>query len=117
MFANALAAMRLTLAKMAGDKMTYARGTNQAVIIASAGKSTFETTNDAGLAEEVQSDDWLVAPEELILAGEPIEPRHGDQITLQDGRVFEVMAIANQPPWRWSDQFRTWYRIHSKQVA
>ena len=44
------------------------------------------------------------------------EPEAGDQIT-SDGTVFEVMSLAGQGQWRWSDPHRTVMRIHAKQVS
>lgn len=45
------------------------------------------------------------------------EPQRGDRITEAGQGTFEAMAPGNEPCWRWSDQTRTIYRIHTKRVA
>jgi len=44
------------------------------------------------------------------------EPRPGDQVAA-DGQVYEVMDLAGQGHWRWSDPHRTTLRIHAKRVG
>ena len=44
------------------------------------------------------------------------EPEAGDQI-VTDGVVYEVMNLAGQGHWRWSDPHRTTMRIHTKEVG
>jgi hypothetical protein len=69
---------------------------------------------------QVESRDYIVAVEDLVLDGEAIEPAPGDQIIegdLDDGVKYEVMAIGGEGCWRWANHLRTAYRIHTKQAA
>ena len=70
-------------------------------------------------AEYGVSRDFIVLAADLALAGRQIEPQRGDRITESvRGRVFvyEVTAPGKDQPWRWSDQFGTAYRVHTKRI-
>ena len=56
--------------------------------------------------------DFLILATELTLG----EPEAGDKI-IADGRVYEVMSLAGQGHWRWSDSYRATMRIHTKDVG
>jgi len=90
-----------------------------------------EDQDDAGVITEVQIPDFLIRGSDLILDGVPATPKPGDQIVIEqpapDGRVFtyEVMApLATsgtgsggaEAAWRWSDQDKTYLRVHTKLV-
>lgn len=58
--------------------------------------------------------DYLIAATELVATG---TPRQGDRIS-HGGEVFEVFSPgASEPHWRWSDNQRTIYRIHTRKVV
>jgi len=64
--------------------------------------------------------DFLILAEELVLDGEKTIPKAGDQIRMNRGTeiaVFEVMALAGQGCWRYSDSFGKTLRIHTKLVS
>jgi hypothetical protein len=55
-----------------------------------------------------------------VLQGNPILPSRGDIIRETDGDsvyIYEVMAPGSEPAWRWSDDYRTTLRIHTKYVG
>jgi len=58
--------------------------------------------------------DFLVSAE--VFAPTFGEPEPGDQI-VADGVVYEVMDLAGQGHWRWSDPYRTTMRIHTKEIG
>jgi hypothetical protein len=69
---------------------------------------------EAGAAIEFGDRDYLIPVADL-----PAEPERGDRITQTVGAtqlVFELIAPANEPAWRYSDPMRTLYRVHVKQV-
>jgi len=69
--------------------------------------------------ETVQSRDFLIFTADLILDGSIVSPARGDQIreTVGDATfVYEVMAPGQEPPWRYSDDFRKTLRVHTKHV-
>jgi len=73
-----------------------------------------------GVRMEWTDRDFLIAPEDLILGGQKSLPERGDQIRETVGTqtfVYEVLAPAGEPEWRWSDPHRKLLRIHTKQVG
>ena len=89
----------------------YVRGNDELEISASQGRTNFRIEDSYGQLIRYQSCDFLISAALL-----PFEPEAGDQIIL-NGDVFEVMAPASEPCWRWINPHRTTYRIHTKQVA
>jgi hypothetical protein len=64
--------------------------------------------------------DYLIETDLLEIDGEHSLPRSGDRIREPEGDktfVYEVMALGDQPPWRYSDVFRLWFRIHTKLIS
>ena len=70
--------------------------------------------------------DFLIAAADLVLDGQPVEPRVDDRIRMEANgrvRVYEVLPRGNDPryrggntPWRWSDPQQTIRRIRGKLV-
>jgi hypothetical protein len=60
--------------------------------------------------------DFLIRADLLVIAGNRITPERGDTV-VDDGKVYEVMAPAGEPPWRVSDPFGHMLRIHAKFVG
>lgn len=50
-----------------------------------------------------------------------ITPEFNDMIHLIQGECVETFEVlpygAGEPPWRWSNQFRTLFRVHAKHVG
>jgi hypothetical protein len=82
------------------------------------GKTDYEVADDYGATIAASAGDFLILAEEL-----GIEPEAGDIIAApstssgQAGRRYEVMNLAGQSCWRWSDPYRTTLRIHTKDVG
>ena len=110
----------------AAHEVTYARGGDSVALDATVGATSFEVETDHGI-ETWEARDFLVRAADLVLVGtglKPVPPERGDRITENVGTglkpvllVFEVMAPAGQPPWRWSDPNRKTIRVHTKCVA
>jgi hypothetical protein len=104
----------------ASTEVVYTRVSASATVPATIGRSTFQLDDGTGVITQVESRDYIVAVEDLVLDGEAIEPAPGDQIIegdLDDGVKYEVMAIGGEGCWRWANHLRTAYRIHTKQAA
>lgn len=78
---------------------------------ATVGFNRFEMQDPSGVLHSVSSRDYLIRAEDL-----PGEPAVGDRITDGEG-TFEVLEPNGEPHWRWSDEVRTVYRVHTKEVA
>lgn len=100
--------------------VTYRRGADSANPRAIIGRTMYRTSSDGQSAVDFSDRDYLIAPAELVLGGSPVEPQDGDRIEeTRDGQTYtyEVLPIAGEPSWRWSDPFRKLYRIHTKLVS
>ena len=86
----------------------------EAVINATFGRTQYEVEDARGLRVGAEVIDFLVSAE--VFAPTFGEPEPGDQI-VADGVVYEVMDLAGQGHWRWSDPYRTTMRIHTKEVG
>ncbi|MCC5786890.1 MAG: hypothetical protein JJU33_09335 [Phycisphaerales bacterium] len=99
--------------------VTYRRGEQSAQLSAAIGSTAFERTDDHGVIHRVESRDYLIAAADLVLAGAPTQATAGDRIEEhgQEGlHVYEVVAPAGEPVWRYSDPQRRTLRIHTKLV-
>ena len=97
----------------------YQRGTVQAEVAATIGRTEFEQTDEAGIVHRVESRDFLVRTADLDLGDGPTLPKAGDHVRETVGStvfVYEVKAPSGQPPWRYSDSYRKALRIHTKLI-
>lgn len=97
----------------------YRRGAAEVEVLATVGRSTFEVADAHAFATKVQSRDYLIAADDLVLDGTPITPRRGDVIEEPSGDatlVCEVLPFGGEPEWRFTDGHRTTLRIHTKHV-
>ena len=110
MLIDGLAIHQSTLETVAGDHITYSRGSasfSAVAIIARRKSDTEENQQSAALTAKIV--DWLIRPSSFGLG----EPRASDEIRKGDGRIFEVRAQGNIPCWEWSDPRHTFIRIHT----
>lgn len=99
--------------------MVYRRGEATVEVLATIGRTVFETDNGYGVVERTESRDFLISAVDLVLAGLETLPQRGDRIRETQGAttfVYEVMAPGQQPHWRYSDPGRRTLRIHTKHV-
>ena len=108
------------LKQHASSPVTYRRPSTdsgqatEAVIDATFGRTACEVEDEHGLRVGAEVIDFLVSAE--VFAPMFGEPEAGDQI-VADGVVYEVMDLAGQGHWRWSDPYRTTMRIHTKEIG
>jgi hypothetical protein len=89
----------------------YRRPPDDRSLLATYGRTDVEVTDESGMT--ITTGVW----DFLILAGDlGLVPRPGDQI-VTDGRTYEVMRLGGDGCWRWSDPYRTTYRIHTKEIG
>jgi hypothetical protein len=100
----------------AGTTVTYRRGSDEAEITATIGRSDFEAQDQNGVIENWEARDYLVPTDQLPFG----EPLRGDVIVETSGGVdldYEVAAPRGVPVFRYGDAFRSIVRIHTKQTA
>lgn len=103
------------LKSSAGSSVTYTRGGTNSTIVATIGKSVFETQDATGIIEAWESRDFIVKTADMPYS----EPQRGDTITETVGGtscIFEVMSPSNSPLFSYGDAFGSTVRIHTKRV-
>lgn len=85
-------------------------GQFEVTIRATFGRTTVDVADEVGTTIQSHVFDFIINVDEL-----PSTPAAGD-VVLVDGRKHEVLAVAGEE-WRWSDQYRTAYRVHTKDVG
>ena len=103
----------------ASRPVTYHRGLFQVEVQATVGKTVFEVDDGSGILEKVESRDFLILAEDLVLNTVRTLPQRGDRIRETDGDtvyVYEVLAPGKEPHYRFSDPYRKTLRVHTKQI-
>ncbi len=106
--------------KFLAKTVTYCRGQAEAVVLATVGRTTFEVEDSTGVAERLESRDFIITATDLVLNGTTVLPERGDRIEETAGNrtlVYELVGPGQEPCWRWSDPYRLALRIHTKQVG
>ncbi len=98
--------------------VTYRRDQESHEVDATFGRTEYEVEDEYGLRVGAQVTDFLIPAEVFPFD----EPEAGDQIVAPStgsgqATVFEVMNLAGQGHWRWSDPHRQTMRIHTKEVG
>jgi hypothetical protein len=108
------------------QEITYHRGEDSVVLSATIGTSRGTVSLEYGMREQWIARDYLISVDDLVLDGERVQPARGDRIveTALDSDdeatatvTHEVLPpSAEEPAWRFSDEHRLRYRVHTKQV-
>lgn len=99
----------------AGSTVTYRRGSDQAEVTATIGRSEFEAQSQSGVVENWESRDYLITYADLPFG----EPMRGDVIVETVGGdlcEYEVAAPRGVPVFYPGDAYRSLVRIHTKQI-
>lgn len=94
----------------------YERAGRQISLRATIGVTVFRTQDEYGRTLRTQSRDYLIRAADLVFDGIGVLPRRGDVIH-EGGHLYEVMAPAGEPEWRWSDPGRQTLRVHTKEIG
>lgn len=89
----------------------YRRSETTTEVHATYGMTKFEVADESGLTVNSHVWDFLILAEEL-----GFEPVAGD-VVAANGRQYEVMPLAGDGCWRWSDPYRVTFRIHTKDLG
>lgn len=105
--------------RFATRSVVYQRGAATVEVLATVGRTVFETDNGYGVVEKTESRDFLISAADLALDSVETLPQRGDRIRETLGAatfVYEVMAPGKESHWRYSDPGRKTLRIHTKHV-
>jgi len=98
--------------------VTYQRSLfTSAPINATVGKTVFESADEFGVVQKVESRDYLMLTTDLVVNSEVTLPQRGDRVRETQGSktyTYEVVAPNGEPVFRYSDPYRKTLRIHTK---
>jgi len=114
---NAAAWFAAKTASHAAATITYRRGATTATLTATVSQTVFRFTDPAsGATVRYQSRDFLILAADLV--DDFSEPARGDEIDEVDQagntHTYRLLPINEEPVWRWNDNARTQYRVHTK---
>jgi hypothetical protein len=89
--------------------ITYQGGGTDLTISATRGASGHQVDTITGVISW-HDQDWLIPVSVLTR-----EPASGHKI-VYGTEIYEVLASTGEQPWRWSDNHKTIYRIHTKRI-
>jgi hypothetical protein len=108
------------LKKHASREVVYQRGPDTVTVQATIGRTLLKLDDGfGGVLLQWTDRDFLIPSAMLVIGGQPILPERGDLIhEVQDSTeyTYEVLAPGSEPPWKWSDLYRSLLRIHTKQI-
>lgn len=102
-----------------GVTVAYSRKADTANFTALIGSTLLRVMDMTGAVRTVRTDrDFLIA----VAAFKPVfgEPKESDRISETINgvtAVYEVLPYGDEPGFRYSDEFRTVYRIHAKRIS
>lgn len=103
----------------ASREVTYRRSSKFVKALATVGRTQFEQDDGTGAIIRTEVRDYLIDVDDLLLGGDKAVPERGDRIEEVDGDqrfIYEVVPMGSEPHWRYSDPYRTTFRIHTKHI-
>lgn len=97
----------------------YRRGSLAVIMQATAGSTSFEQADEAGLIHRIESRDFLLRSADLDLGSGPTLPSAGDlirEISSYSERTYEVNAMGGGPPWAYSGRDGIVIRVHTRLI-
>ena len=98
----------------ASVEIQYVRSSFLLDVSAVVGRFHFVVDGIDGISQHLNTYDFMILADALAPLGS--HPQEGD-IIYYDGQEYQVLMIPGEPSWRWSDEFHTTYRIHTKQIT
>ena len=106
--------------KADGLAVTYLRGEDSCAISDAVIDIGELQLMDGSVIRTIETREYLIAPEDLVLGGVQAEPKRGDRITEVRGNVTlvqEVMELPGFPAWNYEDPARSLLRVRTKKVG
>jgi len=110
----------------ASRMVVYQRGEKSVEVPATIGRTIHEVENTYGIIEKVETRDFIIRAQDLLLDGSPITPQRGDRVIeniggeLPSTLTYEVMSpgtSTGSSHYRFADPYRLAFRIHTKHIA
>jgi hypothetical protein len=101
--------------------VTLKRGSlSTSSVSAVVGNQLLKVTDSDGNPQTIRTDkDFMIARTAYLIGGTAVEPQKGDRIveTIDSAEAtYEVLPYGDEKEWRWSDEYRKTYRIHTRRV-
>jgi hypothetical protein len=110
--------LEATRRSFAASPVSYRRAASSVTLLATMGRSNYESTDSNGFITESSSADFLIQVSDLAIDDIPTTPALGDLIVTTDAdggkSIYEVMPPPGLPAWVFSDDYGITYRIHTK---
>ena len=103
----------------AGRDVTYTRGDESVSLSAVPAEVDIEALDAGGMPIRAHLTDWILRADQLVLAGQPVQPEAGDRIRAARGVRFvtyEVMSLGDLKHFEPMDPDYALLRVHTKQV-
>lgn len=107
-----------TLQDVAGECVTYVRGSQTIELECVPGESRFESVRGDGSVVEVRTEDFIVQQDAIDFGSGPTEPERKDKIVHTVNGVektYEVLPDEGIKHFRVTDSHGVGYRIHTKE--
>lgn len=118
MLSRGVDALAAALKRAAGVAVTIKRDARESASITATPAVSTHIVDDetTGIPTKVKSFDWIFTAADLVIAGQTVTPKTGDQITrASDGATFTVAPIAGRPCTEPHGQYPTMIVVHSKE--
>lgn len=104
----------------ASSDVEYRRGSLSVSVVAGKGRTSFDAVDSGGVVTNVESRDFIITAETIVLDGIVVLPRVGDRIVEQNGdelHAYEVIRFGTEQHYRECDPYGHKLRIHTKYVG
>jgi hypothetical protein len=106
---------------VATSEVVYRRDDRTVSVRATIGRTEYQQDDGVGVITRAETRDFIIRARELLIDGVQVLPEVGDRVEEVDRGtlfIYEVLPVGSmQPHYRYSDQYRTTLRIHTKLVA
>lgn len=98
----------------ASSDVEYRRGSLSVSVVAGKGRTSFDAVDSSGVVTNVESRDFIITAETIVLDGIVVLPRVGDWIVEQNGdelHAYEVIRFGTEQHYRACDPYGHKLRI------
>lgn len=115
LFSDSLGWLQQSMDDNAGETVSIRRGELITGITVLRGSSKPKLYNNDGSAYiELRGVEWLIKPADYAFDGTQEDPLPGDRLVASDGTYVVTPMFGNEPCWRYSNQYKTFIRVHTE---
>lgn len=115
LLAKSMGHLANALKRATGITVTYWRGPKSVELTVIPGLTRMEVDNIDGAVTSEVVPDFLIKVIDLVINNEQVTPKRHDRIEW-NGRMFELFSVGSSREYDYTDQYRTMYRVHTKEV-